>query len=67
MALSTQSYPQQTPLPLSVNAWSPRSWIRLKSSPPSRLGGKKKYSERSGNQQVTPPPHTPLLPKEAKC
>lgn len=44
-------------LPLSVNAWSPRSWIRLKSSPPSRL--KKTHSERSGNQQITPPlPHS---------
>ena len=30
-------------LPLSVKAWSPRSWIRLNSSPPSKL--KQSHSE----------------------
>lgn len=45
-ALPAQACPSRPFLPLSVNAWSPRSWIRLKSSPPSRL--KQSHGERGG-------------------
>lgn len=60
-ALPAQGVPHNRPfLPLSVNAWSPRSWIRLKSSPPSKL--KKSHSYIWGTQHPTTTLHHPLSP-----